>query len=52
MGVFTFLWNCIFNFIELLNRVPIVSGFSALDFILCCLIFSFVISMIFKRRGD
>ena len=52
MGVFTFLWNCIFGFIELLNRVPIVSNFSALDFILCTLLFSFVLSIVLRKKGD
>ena len=52
MGFFSFLWNCIFSYIELLNNVPIVNGYSALDFILCCLLFGFLIHILLKRSRD
>lgn len=52
MEIFNFIFNVIIGFFELLAQVPIVNGFNALDFILCCLLFSIAFSVFSKRRSD
>ena len=52
MEFFTFIWNCIISFIELLDNVPITNNFSALDFLLCCILFGIVISIVLKKRSS
>ena len=52
MEIFTFIWNVIFGFIELLDDVPITNNFSALDFILCSILIGIVLSFILKKWSD
>lgn len=52
MDFFNFVWNCIVSFFELLDNVPIMGNFSALDFILGILLVFIFIKLVFGNRSD
>lgn len=50
MNIFTFIFNAIIGWFELLNYVKLFGNFSALDFI-CCLFISFIFISFIRKSG-